>query len=48
MNEFVNFSKSIEILHRLVTTANFKTEEVEYSTNGISVGGNDISLTKVF
>lgn len=40
INEFLNFSKSTEILHWLVMTANFKTEEVENSTNGISVSSS--------
>lgn len=40
INEFLNFSKSTEILHLLVMTANFKTEEVENSTNGISVSSS--------
>lgn len=41
MNKYVHFPKSVEILHRLVMTANFKTaEEAEYSTYGISLGGN--------
>lgn len=43
MNEYVQFSKGVEILYILVATASFKTDEVEHSTYGISMGGNKTS-----
>lgn len=46
MDEYVRFSKSVELLHRLVIATNFNTEVLEHSIWNFSEWRQDSILTK--